>query len=240
MLLIRSGADRHRLMLALRRMSQRIHHLHIRKTGGNAVQAALRLYSSADLQFVFHPHETTLQEIPDGEKVCFMLRDPVDRFVSGFNSRRRRGRPLRNIAWDERETLAFAEFSTPDQLATSLSSSNQVVREKAATAMYGINHVKTRYSDWLRDVSYVNARRGDILWVGLTSRLSDDFERLKRLLSLPKECHLPADPVVAHRRLHSDPVHLSEPAVDNLKSWYSSDYEFLEYFFGVDSQRRSQ
>ena len=33
-----------------------------------------------------------------------MLRNPVNRFVSGFNSRRRRGRPLNNAEWAERIT----------------------------------------------------------------------------------------------------------------------------------------
>ncbi len=211
----------------------RIHMLHIRKSGGNAVQHALRPYLLPALDVAFHPHQASLADVPTGEKVIFMLRDPVDRFVSGFNSRRRRGRPLRNAEWNAEEAAAFGAFATPDALAVSLSSPDPTIRAWAEAAMRGINHVKSFYADWLGDLDQVRARRADILWVGLTSRLDNDFEELKRLLNLPEDCRLPVDPLAAHRRLETDPVDLSPAGVDNIKSWYAADYRVLAYFFGA-------
>jgi hypothetical protein len=212
-------------------MKRCIHLLHIRKTGGNAVQNALRPFLSDDFEVIFHPHDVRLNHIPEGEKVLFMLRDPVERYISGFNSRHRRGAPRYNIAWDESETRAFTAFPTPDALATSLSSPDAATRAAGVAAMHGINHVKTSYADWLLDIEYVERRRADILWVGRTYHLTQDFAGLRQLLALPSHCQLPDDPIAAHRRLPSDPVDLSAEGAENIKSWYSADYEFLRYFF---------
>jgi hypothetical protein len=199
----------------------RTHLLHIGKTGGNALKHALRPYkTSSSLDMVFHPHSVRLSDVPVGESVLFMLRDPVDRFISGFNSRRRRGRPLNNFEWTQDEAAAFTAFPTANDLAEALSVAEDRRRAAAVAAMRGIYHVK----------SSSGSRRDDISWVGLTSRLADDFERLKQILGLPVECVLPADPVASHRRLDTDETCLSPVGIKNIEQWYAADYRFLTYF----------
>ena len=217
---------------------RRVHVLHIGKTGGTAMRVALTPYVKriCDLELFLHPHETRLEQVPTSEKAMFILRDPVDRFVSGFNSRRRRG-PPHNVEWNRAETVAFANFATPNDLAVTLSAADDREREKAASAMRGIRHVNTFYANWLRSVDYMRARRPDILWVGLTSRLSEDFVGLRRVLGLPADCYLPVDPLVAHRRSDSDPIGLSDTGVSNIAAWYADDYPFLDYFFWVQRSR---
>ena len=213
------------------RALMRAHLLHIGKTGGNALKHALRPYNTGGfLDIVFHPHAVRLSDVPVGESVLFMLRDPVDRFVSGFNSRRRRGRPLNNAEWDQDEAVAFAAFPTANDLAEALSVAQDSRRAEAVAAMRGIYHVKSGYADWLVDVDYLRSRRDDILWVGQTSRLTADFERLKHILGLPIECALPADPVASHRRLDTDETCLSPVGIKNIERWYAADYPFLTYF----------
>jgi hypothetical protein len=170
-----------------------------------------------------------LSDVLVGESVLFMLRDPVDRFVSGFNSRRRRGRPLNNTEWTQDEAAAFTTFPTANDLAEALSAAEDRRRAAAVAAMHGIYHVKSSYADWLVDVDYLGSRRDDILWVGLTSRLADDFARLKQILGLPIECVLPADPVASHRRLDTDETCLSTVGIKNIEQWYTADYLFLSY-----------
>src|SRR3954469_17965151 len=112
----------------------RAHLLHIGKTGGNALKHALCPYNTGgSLDIVFHPHAVGLSDVPVGESVLFMLRDPVNRFVSGFNSRRRRGRPLNNAEWNRDEAAAFAAFPTANDLAEALSM-EQDGRHAAAVA----------------------------------------------------------------------------------------------------------
>ena len=110
------------------------HFLHIGKTGGTAVKHALEPFA-AEFGIVLHPHGTTLSHVPAGEHAFFFLREPVARFVSGFNSRKRRGRPRYDYPWTENEQWAFERFATPDDLARSLSSPDPAVAEAAATAM---------------------------------------------------------------------------------------------------------
>jgi hypothetical protein len=140
-----------------------------------------------------------------------MLRDPIDRFVSGFNSRRRRGRPLNNFEWTQDEAAAFTAFPTANDLAEALSVAEGRRRAAAIAAIRCIYQVKSSYADWLVDFDYLGSRRDDMSWVGLTSRLADDFERLKRILGLPIECELPGDPVASHRRLDTDETCLPVP-----------------------------
>lgn len=195
------------------------------------------LTSVPDLEIVIHPHETTLAEVSPDEKAIFALRDPVDRFVSGFNSRRRQGRPVHNVDWNPAEASAFADFATPNGLAEALSAPEVEERARAISAMRNIRHVNTCYADWLVSVDYVRSRRPQILWVGLTERLSEDFAELRRILGLPPDCQLPDDPKMAHRRLETDPTWLSERAVDNIREWYAGDYAFMSHFFGPGTGR---
>ena len=216
-------------------MPTSIHFLHIGKTGGNAIKEAISPFVSHEVPIILHPHQMSLADVPEHEKAFFALRDPVDRFVSGFNSRRRCGRPRNNSRWNDEERTAFGRFATANDLALALSSTDEAQRNAAKSAMMGIRHVNSRYSDWLLSTAYLDQRWRDILWVGLTSRLSDDFELLKQLLGLPANCLLPSDPVVAHRRLPSDEVLLSPEAEDNVRQWYAAEYEFLDYFFKAET-----
>ena len=83
-----------RLLRRVNRLRNRrnVHLLHIGKTGGTAVKAAVR-QSDANGSLLIHPHEVTLRDIAPGDDVIFFVRNPVDRFVSGFFSRKRQGQP---------------------------------------------------------------------------------------------------------------------------------------------------
>ena len=212
---------------------ERVHFLHIGKTGGNSIRYALTPYlHCAGRQIVLHPHETTLPDIPLGDCVIFCLRDPVERFVSGFNSRRRMGRPKNNVPWNEAEAEAFSAFGAPNELAVALSSPDDQRRNQAIKGMNGIGHVKSHYHDWLGSRTYLDSRKNDILWIGWTDRLTADFEGLKQTLGLPRECRLPTDGVQAHKRLETDPTALDPVGEQNIRRWYQADFELLDYLLG--------
>ena len=48
---------------------------------------------------MIHGHGVRLADVPLDDDVFFVIRHPLERFVSGFNSRLHRGRPLRDITW---------------------------------------------------------------------------------------------------------------------------------------------
>jgi len=207
---------------------QIVHFLHVGKTGGSAIKHAIKnnCMESA-YKFRFYPHGVVLRDIPEGEKFVFILRDPVARFVSGFYSRQRQGKPRYNIPWRPGERKAFELFNTPNQLANALSSWNLDKRKKACMAMKRITHVKDSYWKWFENEDYFNSRVPDIFFIAFQEQLADDFEILKHMLGCPASAALPGDDIKAHRNPGNLDTTLDEKAIKNLKGWYKDDYGFM-------------
>ena len=197
-----------------------IHFLHIGKTGGNAIKAALRPIMQ-DYDLVLHEHDTRLCDVPMNDPVFCSLRDPISRFVSAFNSRLRQGRPKYNSLWTPAERRAFGFFPTPNALAEALTSADAGDRKEAEAAMHGIGHVRHPLSYWLHDRA--SARERPHLTVLFQDRLARDFEGLKRRYGLPPSVSLPTDPVEAHVTPEGMERHLSSLGLRNLSSWYAED-----------------
>jgi hypothetical protein len=167
----------------------------------------------------------------------FVLRDPVDRFVSGFYSRKRQGMPRYYNPWSEGEREAFSRFETPDELARALSADDGTRRREAAKAMHNIRHVNVMYRDWLGSVESLRSRWTQIFWVGWQPTLGFDFAALIDKIGLSNEVELPKDEVNAHRTPHDGAKNLCDEAVRNLEKWYEDDYSFIETSLGGVSRR---
>ena len=209
---------------------QFLHYLHLGKTGGTAVQHALRNHLPADTPYAFYlpAHVVTLRDVPHGDGVLFALRDPVSRFVSGFYCRKREGQPRYYYPHREVEQRAFQRFSTANELALALSSSDTERRQMAVEAMQGISHVKHSYWRWFEDEEYFLSRASDIFFVAHQERLDEDFEKLKSKLGLPESAALPTDSTEANKSTGDCDRNLDPQAIDNLKSWYAADYRLIE------------
>ena len=211
-----SGTDH--LDLQRLRGKRIIHLLHIGKTGGTAVKEALKPYLSGEsYEVVCHRHGTTLREIPDGDGVIFFLRDPISRFVSGFYSRQRKGRPRYNVPWSPGEAKAFRRFGTPNQLALALSSENDRKRRVAIESMGSIQHVRDSFWSWFDNESYFQSRIPAIEFIGFQETLDRDFEALKGRLHLPEEAVLPKDDQGSHKNPEVVDKRLDDEATINLK-----------------------
>jgi hypothetical protein len=207
-----------------------VHMLHIGKTGGTAVKLALDgQLSSGNYSIVLHQHNVKFMDIPRGERVIFFLRDPLNRYVSGFCSRQRQGQPRYISPWNEGEKAAFAYFKTPDQLARALSSQNGEENAKAIFAMKSIGHVKTHYWDWFESPDYCMSRLEDLFFAGFQEQLDEDFDDLRKKLGLPGCATLSTDAVKTHKNPQTIDTALSDEAVENLKEWYSGDYGFISF-----------
>ena len=210
------------LEIARKKGKKIVHLLHIGKTGGTVIKDALRAHTDlANGVLIFHNHDFKLKDCLLGEKVVFFLRDPITRFVSGFHSRKRQGKPRYNSPWTASENVAFANFNSANQIAENLTNDN------GQHAMNSIEHVKTHFSDWLGDIDYYKSRKDDILFVGFLETLNEDFEKLITILNLPPHLQLSTDPVKAHKNIDSNET-LSELSIANLKDWFSEDYNFIK------------
>ncbi len=176
------------------------HFLHIGKTAGTALRAALMdVRKETKYRMVLHGHRAHLAGIPLGDKVFFCVRDPTDRFVSAFLARQREDRPRFDIPWNDQETIAFTHFGTPDELAVALSMGNDLQRHAEHT-MRSIQHVNRSYWDWFGDPAYFRSRVDDLLWVGRQESL--DLSRLAIALGVD-HLTMPQDPTISHRSTHS-------------------------------------
>lgn len=214
-----------------------VHFLHIGKTGGTAVKYVLAKALAQHPWLTLHDHPTTLADIPEGERVFFFLRDPISRFVSGFYSRQRQGRPRYHFPWSAAEAVAFAEFKSPNELASALSAEDDSARTRAETAMKNIQHVRDSYWRWLGTSEQLARRSGDVLFIGRQEHLADDMKVLARHLSLELQ-DLPADDVEAHRNPPNLDRRLDEKALANLRQWYEADYQALKACAQVARDRR--
>jgi hypothetical protein len=194
------------------------------KTGGTAIHEALH---DAPRPLIFHYHRTTLKDIRPGDRVAFIVRDPISRFVSGFYSRQRQGQPRYYSPWSPGEKLAFERFPTANDLAMALSSKDPLTRKLAMDAMNAIEHVKTHFKYWLVSEDYLLERKSDIIFIGRQESLAQDFEILKHSLDLPAT-HLPDDPLRAHKNPSESAKNLEPEAKENLRIWYQDDYQLLE------------
>ena len=203
------------------------HFLHIGKTGGSAIKHVLEaLPPRPDLRI--HTHWDRLDDVPPGEKAFFVVRHPRSRFVSGFNSRLRQGRPRYDTRWTPDEVEIFARFPTANALAEALSSADSDTRSAAETAIQTIGHTALKLSFWFGSVEDLQARRSDIAFVGHLPTLDADFARLRTILGLPPEAALPGDPVAAHRTPEGFETDLSELGAANIDRWYAEDFAIYE------------
>jgi hypothetical protein len=199
------------------------------KTGGTALKHALLEHlDESRHRLLLHGHDVTLAHVPRGEPFMFILRDPISRFVSAFNSRLRAGRPRYSYPWRDEERLAFATFDSPDRLATALSSEDGAERASAERAMRGIAHLDTPYRHWFGDPQSFRRRLSDVFFIAFQERLDGDFELLKQKLGLPPHARLPSDLVAGHRSPLSSACPLGRVARWNLERWYEADLAFVE------------
>ena len=226
-----------RLGAAARRAApepQPVHFLHIGKTGGTAFKDAVlragqyRVKGADPVRAIhLHGHDTSLRDIPRGEKFFFFVRDPVSRFVSGFNSRRRWGRPRHFLPWTPAEAKAFRRFATADRLACALSSADSDEQTAAEAAMRDIRHVGSSYWKWFESETYFLSRLDDLFFIGFQQNLAANFEILKSKLGLPDGVSLPDDPVRSHRSPRNLDRTLGGTALANLHAWYRDDFRFV-------------
>jgi len=205
--------------------------LHIGKTGGSYTQHIFSLIPAVQNLVRFLDHRFTLETALDrfpGEKAVFAIRDPLAIFVSGFYSRMRQGRPRTNQPWSQDETVAFAAFQTPNQLAEALGSDQPELRERAEFSMRSIYHVARCLHFYLGSASFVRQSRSRICFILRQATLDQDIERFLAKCGIPS-AHAPIhDDVIRH----SNPAHLdrtlSPRAIGNLTAWYKTDFELYD------------
>lgn len=200
------------------------HFLHQRKTGGTAVKHVFKNQKITDKYVIeSHGHEVQFNMIPPGDKVFFFIRNPITRYVSGFNSRKRY-KPANRV-----EKSIFNMYSNPNELAIDLSSDDPNRKRMAEKSMAGIKHLAYSYWDCFQDKNYLMSRLEDVLFIGFQESLGDDFQKLKRVLHLNDDLQLPENLRPANRAPGFQDTSLDNRAIRNLEKWYENDTYFYNF-----------
>lgn len=215
-----------------------INFIHVGKTAGSAIRRVIyegstlsgNLYLKNGYLIKSHGHNFTFMDCPDNEFVFFVVRDPVERFISAFYSRLREGKPKNYNPWNANERIAFSHFDHPNDLAESLSNPDKEIRSKAEFAMKSIGHVNSSYWDWFESLAYLESNLDKIKFVLQQESLEADFNRFRKAFSLELR-NLPSDPIKSHKTPEHLNKRISQLSKSNIKKWYAKDYEFLNYLY---------
>lgn len=208
--------------------------LHNRKTAGTALKDILEQQKSRTpaTNFTSFEHAMTfprfIAEHPDTQAI-FFIRDPISRYVSGFYSRLREGKPRYYYPWSSAERRAFKRFKHPNQLAEALSSVNPIKRYLAISAMKSIGHVKHTYQSFLGSLAFLQEKSARIAFIGHQPEFDQDLIRLRSLLNIDEDIQSPNDEIRAHRNPNDIDKTLSTKATRNLQKWYSADYAIYRW-----------
>ena len=215
-------------------MTTRFAFLHIGKTGGSALREAISRFESSygNSHIDIYGHRANIREIfrDDPERpVFFVVRDPVSRFISGFNSRQRLGKWGTN-QWTDTETELFNTFDTPNALAEALSSFDELLKSKAKRAMKGSVHLKFGLKKCLLSVDYLESVKEKIAFIGHQPTLTNDFAAFRSIIGVPRDVELPTeDHVMAHKAPSTQQRTLSALGEKNIREHYSKDFPIYNW-----------
>jgi hypothetical protein len=163
--------------------------LHIPKTGGSGLNAFGRKLVARGYQFpCIFGHtwkvEKILTHFPE-MRLCFILRDPLSKMISGFNSRLVQGRPTHNSLWSPREAAAFALFPSTRHLLDAIISDDEYQKSALNYAMRAIQHLRWNYSFYFKDLPSVKACASRFELIGDIASSADFIERMTVLSGAP-------------------------------------------------------
>lgn len=204
-----------------------IHLLHIGKNGGTAINVLARRINDSDqgVHIQKQHHRVRLANLPQGEEYIFAIREPADRFRSGFYSRKRKGGPRLMVEWSPDEAAAFATFEHANDLAEALFEEGKR-GHLAVKTITSIGHCAVPQIAWFDRCGFF-LENNPPLAILRQARLQEDCSALVALLGIAIDDLLPDDPVTAHRGDYSNVPELSPKALANLRQWYSHDYAFV-------------
>lgn len=158
--------------------------IHVGKNGGTNVE---QIFSSSSRLKQIRPrfccsHGAKVRNNSQYDRgTCFVtfVRDPVDRWVSGYLSRWRMGCPS-HCHRKPTEEWVWNTFPSPNHLAEAFSSTNKTIRHLALKAHYSIRHLHGGFDHYLDGIRRYIDR---FVFVGLTCNMRRDLSVLVRAVS---------------------------------------------------------
>jgi hypothetical protein len=124
-------------------------YMHVGKTAGTSLSRLLvGLNQKGYKTPIVLQHKWTLPmamiRFPNA-KIAVVLRDPLERIVSGFNSRLRQSNEGKPILWSQGEAISFSLFNNAGQFLDACLSDDEFKRSAARFASKEIRHINRGY-----------------------------------------------------------------------------------------------
>jgi hypothetical protein len=166
-------------------------HMHIPKTGGTAysdLSAAIAEQGYAMPLKLGHAwtFERAIGSVPE-LRLCTLIRDPLERTVSSFNSRLRQGRPKYRSMWTVEEAAAFSIFPDVRAFLDALVSDGHFEISATEFAFRNISHLRRGYAFYFKSPDYLEAHKDRLAFVADTAHSMDLWKRLGAMSRVPED-----------------------------------------------------
>lgn len=210
--------------------------LHPGKTGGTYLKSVIRHNEASwtcPIMLMSHRAslKSTRREYGPNRKLAFTYRNPADRFVSAFQSRRRQGRPTYNRNWSPGEAISFLYFETATAMAEALDSPDERLKSAALFAFKSIMHIKKDYAFHFESLSALADEVPNIVGCLDLARFDTGLPKFLDCLGIskfdvPDDADVHANP--------EPPETLSEHGLKNLKTFWEVEFEFYDAFKDIE------
>ena len=177
----------------------------------------------SNTRIITHHHHVTLTALPADVEYFFSIRSPETRFVSGFYSRKRKGRPRCNSQWTSDEREAFLHFEHANDLAEALFTQGPRGWQ-AFAAMQAITHLATNQCAFFKYCGGFLADRPPLTIIR-QQHFDRDIGVLFRKLRLATHPSMETDPVRIHKNDYTGVKPLSEQSRRSLRIWCAQDFK---------------
>jgi len=209
---------------------------HIGKTGGGSVRQFLAPLRHS---WAGAGHQFDLEKVSEkwpGAPVVFFVREPLSRFVSGFNNYRRAAEQ-KDKRPNTRDIIVYNIFPTANDLAEALTSDDEFTLSAAHWAMSRLGFIARHLTANLGSPDNVDRHRDHIAFIGNFEDFVNSVEAMRAVLHLPPYLELPDDDRKAHRAPAKLPTYLSDTARAVLTDWYRADIELYEHCIGIHHEQ---
>ncbi|GMI28715.1 hypothetical protein TrCOL_g12125 [Triparma columacea] len=230
-----------RLQTLMKRLAEfvkregKLHFIHIGKTGGTYFVDNMPEMKNAPFNgySIFnHWHNLKLGNLnsdtqgheKENHRYIFFVRDPVDRWISGFMSRFRVGCPSHCHLGDEEEMQTFHLFPTPNSLAEELGTrfGNEANRKTF--------HTHRTISYYIKGVDNLRSMIDRVAFVGDFRSMEQDTLFIHESMGMPAH-KLSKEKVHAAPQLPKKYTELSMLGRCRLEEFLREDYEITDYLF---------